>query len=153
MPRLFKDSNLRRYDIASSGPEVALRIAITENLGVRPVYIDFSTRYSIEFRDYQPSQNGIVYRIRRMNDPVGLPDSSIWDNYSCRGIYDKISFLDLDTGKAIMIYSNSYIESGEFLFGIGRFEEGLLMLQRAEQISPEMKIAADQIRMRFGLAR
>lgn len=153
MPRLFKDSNLRKYDVASSGPEVALRIAITENLGVRPVYIDFSTRYSVEFRDYLPSQKGIVYRIRKLRDPLGLPDMSIWENYTTRGIYDKISFLDLDTGKAIMIYSNSYLESGEFLFGISRFEEGMLMLQRAEQISPEMKPAADQIRMRFGLAR
>lgn len=153
MPRLFKDSNLRKFDVTSSGPEVALRIAITENLGVRPVFIDFSTRYSVEFQDYQPSQKGIVYRVRRLSDPVGLPDISIWDNYSSRGIYDKISFLDLDTGKAIMIYSNSYIESGEFLFGINRFEEGMLMLRRAEQISPEMKIAADQIRMRFGLVR
>jgi len=153
MPRLFKDSNLRRYDVTSSGPEVALRIAITENLGIRPVYIDFSTRYSVEFKDYLPSQKGIVYRIRKLRDPLGLPDMSIWDNYSSRGIYDKISFLDLDTGKAIMIYSNSYLESGEFLFGISRFEEGMLMLQRAEQISPEMKPAADQIRMRFGLVR
>lgn len=153
MPRLFKDSNLRKYDVASSGPEVALRIAITENLGVRPVYIDFSTRYSVEFRDYLPSQKGIVYRIRKLRDPLGLPDMSIWDNYSSRGIYDKISFLDLDTGKAIMIYSNSYLESGEFLLGISRFEEGMLMLQKAEQISPEMKPAVDQIRMRFGLVR
>ena len=153
IPRLFKDSNLRRFDVSSSGPEVALRIAVTENLGVRPVYIDFSTRYSVEFKDYLPSQKGIVYRVRRINDPAGFPDISVWDNYSMRGIYEKISFLDLDTGKAIMIYSNSFIESGDFLFGINRFEEGLLMLQRAEKISPEMKIAADQIRMRFGLAR
>lgn len=153
MPRLFADSNLRKFDVVSSGPETALRIAVTESLGVRPVYIDFSTRYSVEFKEYVPVQKGIVYRVRKMNDPVGLPDNSIWDNYSSRGIFDKISFLDLDTGKAIMIYANSYIESGEFLLGINRIPDGLLMLQRAEQISPEMKFAADQIRMRFGLAR
>jgi len=153
MPRLFADSNLRKFDVVSSGPETALRIAVTESLGVRPVYIDFSTRYSVEFKEYVPVQKGIVYRVRKVNDPVGLPDNSIWDNYSSRGIFDKISFLDLDTGKAIMIYANSYIESGEFLLGINRIPDGLLMLQRAEQISPEMKFAADQIRMRFGLAR
>jgi len=153
MPRLFTDSNLRKFDIASSGPETALRIAITESLGIRPVYIDFSTRYSVEFKEYVPVQKGIVYRIRKINDPVGLPDTSIWDNYSNRGIFDKISFLDLDTGKAIMIYANSYVESGEFLLGINRIQEGMIMLQRAEQISPEMKFAADQVRMRFGLAR
>lgn len=153
MSRLFSDSNLRKFDVASSGPETALRIAVTENLGVRPVYIDFSTRYSVEFKDYVPVQKGIVYRIRKMNDPVGLPDVFIWDNYSNRGIFEKISFLDLDTGKAIMIYANSYVESGEFLLGINRIQDGMIMLHRAEQISPEMKFAADQIRMRFGLAR
>lgn len=153
MPRLFTDSNLRKFDVSSSGPETALRIAVTENLGIRPVYIDFSTRYSVEFKDYVPVQKGIVYRIRKINDPVGLPDIFIWDNYCNRGIFEKISFLDLDTGKAIMIYANSYIESGEFLLGINRIQEGLMMLHRAEQISPDMKFAAAQVRMRFGLAR
>ncbi len=153
MPRLFADSKLRKFDVTSSGPEVALRIAITENLGVRPVYIDFSTRYSVEFKDYLPSQKGIVYRVRKMNDPGGLPDISVWDNYNSRSIYEKNSFLDLDTSKAIMIYSNSYLECGELLFGVNRFDAGMLMLQRAVQISPEMKPASDQILMRFGMVR
>jgi hypothetical protein len=153
MPRLFKDSNLRKFDLISSGPEVALRIAITESLGTRPVYIDFSTRYSVEFKDYIPIQKGIVYRIRRINEPGGMPDISVWDNYNNRGILEKISFLDLDTGKAIMIYANSYLEAGEFLISINRYQEGLIMLKKAEQISPEMKMTVQQIRMRFGLER
>jgi hypothetical protein len=153
MPRLFRDSNLRKFDLISSGPEVALRIAVTESLGVRPVYIDFSTRYSVEFKDYIPVQKGIAYRIRRINEPAGMPDISVWDNYNNRGILEKISFLDLDTGKAIMIYANSYLEAGEFLIGINRFQEGVMMLKKAELISPEMKPATQQIRMRFGLAR
>lgn len=153
MPGLFRDSNLRRYDIASQGPEVALRIAITENLGVRPVYIDFSTRYSVEFKEYLPVQKGIVYRVRRVDEAAGMPDVSVWENYNSRGILEKISFLDLDTGKAIMIYANGYIEAGEFLMGINRFQDGMVMLDKAVRISPEMKAAAQQIRMRFGLAR
>lgn len=153
MPSLFKDSNLRKYDIAFSGPEVALRIAVTENLGIRPVYIDFSTRYSIEFKDYLPVQKGIVYRVRRVNEAGGLPDISVWENYNSRGILEKISFLDLDTGKAIMIYANSYIEAGEFLLGSNHLRDGLMMLHKAELISPEMKMPAQQIRMRFGLTR
>ena len=81
MPRLFRDSNLRKFDITSAGPESALHIAITENLGVRPVYIDFSTRYSVEFKDYLPVQKGIVYRIRQVNEAGELPDISVWENY------------------------------------------------------------------------
>ena len=153
MPRLFKDSNLRKFDTTSFGPETALRIAITENLGIRPVYIDFSTRYSVEFKEYQPIQRGIVYCVRKMNEPSGIPDISVWDNYNNRGIMEKQSFLDLDTGKAILIYANSYLEVGEFFAGINRHQEAIMMLRKAEQISPEMRASTDQIRMRFGLGR
>jgi hypothetical protein len=153
MPRIFQNSNLRKFDAASFGPESALRIAVAENLGVRPVFIDFSTRYSVEFKDFQPIQRGIVYRVRKNNEPSGLPDVTVWDNYSNRGIFEKQSFLDLDTGKAILIYANSYMEAGEFLAGINRYQEANVMLGKAEHISPEMHPSVDQVRMRFGLGR
>ena len=151
MPRIFQNSNLRKFDAASFGPESALRIAVAENLGVRPVFIDFSTRYSVEFKDFQPIQRGIVYRVRKNNEPSGLPDVTVWDNYSNRGIFEKQSFLDLDTGKAILIYANSYMEAGEFLAGINRYQEANMMLGKAEHISPEMRVSVDQIRTRYGL--
>ncbi|MDD2900172.1 MAG: DUF2723 domain-containing protein [Desulfuromonadaceae bacterium] len=153
MPRLFKDTNLRKFDITSFGPETALRVAITENIGIRPVYIDFSTRYSVEFKEFQPVQRGIVYCIRKINEPTGIPDVSVWDNYNNRGIITKQSFLDLDTGKAILIYANSYLEVGEFLASINRHQEAVAMLQKAEQISPEMRATVDQVRTRYGLGR
>jgi len=149
MPRLFKDSNLRNFDMQSAGPESSLRMAITDIIDQRPVYIDFSTRYSVVFSDYVPVQKGIVYRMRRINEPSGLPDISVWDNYNNRGILEKISFLDLDTGKAILIYANSYLEAGEFLMSIGRMQEGMQMLSKAELISPEMKGTVQQIIVRY----
>jgi hypothetical protein len=153
MPRLFKNTNLRKFDISNYGPEAALRIAVTENLGIRPVFIDFSTRYSVEFKDYQPIQRGIVYCVRKINEPSGIPDVTVWENYNNRGIMEKQSFLDLDTGKAILIYANSYLEVGEFLAGINKHQEASQMLRKAEQISIDMCGSADQIRMRYGLAR
>lgn len=153
MPRLFTESNLRNYDIQSFGPDTGLRIAISDVIGQRPTYIDFSTRYSINFEDYMPVQKGIVYRMRRVNEPGGIPDLSIWDNYSNRGILEKISFLDLDTGKAILIYSNSYLEAGEFLISIGRTRDGVEMLRKSEQISPEMRSSVQQVLMRYGMMR
>jgi hypothetical protein len=126
---------------------------VNENLGIRPVYIDFSTRYSVEFKDFQPVQRGIVYRVRRNNEPSGIPDISLWDNYNNRGIMEKQSFLDLDTGKAIMIYANSYLEAGEFFAGTNRQLEAAMMLGKAVLISPEMRVSADQIRSRYGLGR
>jgi hypothetical protein len=153
MPRIFSGGNLRRFDFQNSSPEVSLRIAINDLIGRRPVYIDFSTRYSVEFNEYIPVQRGIVYRLMRPGETRGLPDMSVWANYNNRGILEKISFLDLDTGKAILIYANSYLEAGEFLFSIGRFEEGKQMLNKAEQIAPEMKASTRQVQMRYGRAR
>lgn len=153
MPRLFKDSNLHKYDMTVMGAEAALRIAITENMGLRPVYIDFSTRYSVDFKEFQPLQRGIVYCIRKNNEPAGIPDVALWDNYSTRGIVEKQSFLDLDTGKAISIYANSYLEAGEFLAGINRGSEALAMLRNAVLISPQMKDPAEQIAARYTLPR
>ena len=153
MPRIFKDSNLRKFDIQNSAPEVSMRIAVNDLIGLRPVYIDFSTRYSVSFNEYVPVQKGIVYRLRRMSEPGELPDIAVWNNYNNRGILEKISFLDLDTGKAILIYANSYLEAGEFLLDTGMFAEGIMMLNKAEQISPEMKAAKQQVLMRHGNVR
>lgn len=151
MPRLFAESNLRKFDINSSGPEMSLRLAMTDVIDRRPVYIDFSTRYSVTFSEYVPLQKGIIYRMRRINEPTGLPDNAVWDNYNNRGILEKISFLDLDTGKAILIYANSYLEAGEFLMSIGRVRDGIQMLDRAVRISPEMAAMAQQVKIRYGV--
>lgn len=153
MPRIFKDSNLRKFDIQNSAPDVSLRIAVNDLIDQRPVYIDFSTRYSVSFTDYVPVQKGIVYRLMRISEPRNMTDISVWENYNNRGILEKISFLDLDTGKAILIYANSYLEAGESLFNIGRFGEGLQMLNKAEQISPEIKASTQQVLMRYGRSR
>jgi len=153
MPRIFKDSNLRKFDIQYSAPEVSLRIAVNDLIDQRPVFVDFSTRYSVSFSDYIPVQKGIVYRLMRVSEPRNVPDISVWQNYNNRGILEKISFLDLDTGKAILIYANSYMEAGEFLFDVGRFDDGMQMLKKAVKISPEMKATEQQVLMRYGKAR
>ena len=153
MPRIFKDSNLRKFDIQYEAPEVGLRIAVNDLIDRRPVYVDFSTRYSVSFSDYIPVQKGIVYRLMRISEPRNVPDISVWQNYNNRGILEKISFLDLDTGKAILIYANSYMEAGEFLFDVGRFDDGMLMIRKAVKISPEMKATEQQLLMRYGIAR
>ena len=150
MPRVFAKSSLRNYDLQMSGAEGGLKIAIAELIKKRPVYIDFSTRYSIEFTNFIPLQKGIVYQMRKQSEPSGLPDASVWENYNNRGIIEKISFLDLDTGKAIAIYANSYLEAGEFLMSVGHLQEGKEMLGKAGTISPEMQGAVQQIMLRYG---
>lgn len=150
LPRVFAKSPLRNGDPRMYVPEESLTLSIADLIGKRPVYIDFSTRYSVTFANYVPSQKGIVYQIRKHNEPAGLPDVSVWDIYNSRGILEKISFLDLDTGKAIAIYANGYLEAGEVLMSVGHLQEGKEMLRRAERVSPEMQPAVKQILLRYG---
>ncbi len=149
LPRLFRESSLKKRASGAPGPEACLRMAIGDIIGQRPVHVDFSTRCSVSFRDYSAVQRGIVYRLRRRSEPGGLPDTSIWDNYNNRGILEKISFLDLDTGKAILIYANGHLETGEFLMSEGHIRQGRVMLERAERIAPEMRSAVRQVLLRY----
>lgn len=149
MPALFGNSRLKKYNVRSAGSEAALRVAMGEVFGRRPLYIDFSTRYSVEFSEYVPVQAGIIYRVRSRNEPSGLPDPYLWENYNIRGILEKNSFIDLDTDKAILIYANSCLEAGESLMSSGHMQNGMQMLERAEKIAPEMKGAVRQLLMRY----
>jgi hypothetical protein len=153
MPRLFAKTRLRDQEVKSSSSDVSLRIAINEIIGSRPVYIDFSTRYSVSFTNLLPVQSGIIYRVRRSEEPAGLLDVSLWENYSCRGIMDKISFLDMDTDKAIMIYAHGFLEAGEMLMSTGHMEEGRQMLEKSVKVSSAMKGAVDQILLQYGKDR
>ncbi len=151
LPRVFKNSPLRGMDLGSMPPDLLLGTVITTLIGKRPVFIDFSTRYSVSFSQYIPLQTGIVYRVRLASEPGGVPDFGIWDLYNNRGIVEKISFLDLDTSKAILIYANSYLEAGEYLLSIGRSGEALQLLTKSELISPLMKPSVDTLRQRYNL--
>lgn len=153
MPRVFSNSALKRMDLLNMDPETCLRVALSEQINRRPVYIDFSTRYSIQFNDYLPVQKGLVYRMRRNSESGGMPDVSVWENYNNRGILDKLSFLDLDTGKAIQIYANSYLETGEFLLSVSRYGEGMRMLAIAGKIAPEMQPNIQQVIRRYSATR
>lgn len=153
LPTLFRDGRLKNDEVQAAGPEAALRMAMGDVSSRRPTYIDFSTRYSVNFAEYIPVQAGIVYRIRGRGEPAGLPDLSPWETYASRGVLEKISFLDLDTGKAILIYANGYLEGGEFLMSIGRLGEGAAMLTTAERISPELRGAVEQVLMRYPVER
>ena len=62
-------------------------------------------------------------------------------------------FRDLDTAKAILIYANSHMESGETLLRLGRAEEGIAELKIAEAISPELHDQIAQILHTYGDAK
>ena len=151
-PDLFKRSILRVVPLESQSAENVLKMAITEQIDNRPVYIDFSTRYSVPFDGFTLQQQGICYRLARWNNgtPVA-PDLSAWELYSLRGIDGGMFFRDLDTSKAILIYAYSHMEAGDNLMRLGLHKEGIAQLRLAEKSAPELKTQIDTSLSGYGI--
>jgi hypothetical protein len=144
-PDLFKWSAIRESNLSGNPPEYVLGLAISEQIDKRPVYIDFSTRYSVQLKGYVLHQQGICYRLEQ--GAMGtqyLPDLAVWDRYSLRGIDGKMFFRDLDTSKAILIYAYARLEGGETLLHLGHQAEGIEQLLIAGGMSPELKPQIDE---------
>jgi len=152
-PHLFTNSILRKIPIESLSPENALLLAIGEHYPVRPVLIDYSTRFSVPFSGYKFLQRGITYQLLlESSRQKPTPDLLVWDLYSTRGFGDnEMFFRDLDTGKAILIYANSRLEAGEALLGEGRLSEGVQNLRMAAQIAPELSSEISRSLERYGV--
>jgi len=150
-PGLFRDSRLRSVPLDQLSPENALFISAGEQYPRRPVYIDFSTRYSVPFGYFQPHQRGICYRLERSGAPASPPDPDIWQFYTLRGISGEMFFRDLDTGKAIQIYAAARLEAGETLLKMGQTAAGVYQLDAAGRISPELGPQIVQILSSYGL--
>ena len=153
MPRLFEGSRLRHLPLDQRFPENTLSLSIMEQYERRPVYIDFSTRYSIEFKEMLLHQRGICYRMDRPDVPVSPPDADAWPVYSLRGILGEsdMFFRDLDTGKAILIYAAALAESGEANLKLGHRGAGIRDLELAARLSPESKPQIMQLLSTYGV--
>ncbi len=141
MPRLFKNSRLYELPMDQRTSDGTLMMAVAEQYGKRPVYVDFSTKYSIEFKDFVVHQRGILFALQAAATPAAPPDLDVWPLFSLRGVLGDrdMFFRDLDTGKAILIYAASLMESGETRLRMGQREAGARDLEVAASIAPEIK--------------
>lgn len=153
MPVLFQHSRLYALPLYQRYPENTLLMSVMEQYAQRPVYIDFSTRYSVEFQTFQLHQRGIVFRLDSANLPPVPSDSDVWGIYSTRGLLggSDMFFRDLDTGKAILIYGAALLESGENLLKLGHKDEGVRALDLAGRITPQAGQQALQILRSYGV--
>lgn len=152
-PHLFTHSVLRSVSPESQAPESMLILAMQEHLPQRPVFIDFSTRYSVPLGNFSIEQHGICYRIDAQRGLDLPPNNSVWDIYTLRGLYgDEMPFRDLDTGKAILIYANSRLESGESFMRAGRMGDALLNMRIAVEITPDLREQVNQILFSHGMS-
>jgi hypothetical protein len=154
-PGLFADSRLRGLAPEQLSAENALFISIAEQYPRRPVYVDFSTRYSVPFGAYLPHQRGICYRMDRAGLPLYPPDQDVWSLYTLRGIAGDsgMFFRDLDTGKAIQIYAIANLEAGESYLKLGLTGPGLAQLEQAKRIAPELGPQITQMLTSYGVRR
>ncbi|MBT1075421.1 glycosyltransferase family 117 protein [Geobacter grbiciae] len=151
-PHLFGQSMLRAVPEDAQSAESALKMAVAEQIGRRPVFIDFSTRYSLPFAEYGMQQRGIAYRlIQGGKDTVYPPDLSVWGLYSSRGYTSQMGFRDLDTGKAILIYAMARLEGGEILLRTGYRSPGAEELRLAAAIAPELRGQVEQMLGAYGV--
>lgn len=145
-PRLFHNSMLRQIPDEALSSDSVLLLAVAEQIERRPVFVDFSTRYSVAFPQYRLQQKGICYQLEKVNESIlRPPDLAIWDLYNTRGLTSTMFFRDLDTSKAILIYASSYLESGETLLRVGKVAEGIMALRFAARISPELRDQVEQV--------
>lgn len=153
MPRMFRNTQLRQLAMEHRSPENTLTMSVMEQYGQRPVYVDFSTKYSVNFTNLLLHQRGICFRLDSPNVPQSPPDPDAWPMYSLRGVLGDrdMFFRDLDTGKAILIYAAALIESGQMRLKMGQREAGVRDLQIAAAISPENKQQITEILNGYGV--
>jgi hypothetical protein len=148
---MFRDSRLRSVPADQLSPEDAFAISVSEQFPRRPVYVDFSTRYSTPFHDFQPHQRGICYRLERAGQPLSPPETDVWQLYTLRGISGgDMFFRDLDTGKAIQIYAAAHLEAGESLLKMG-LAAGVNEMEAARRISPDLGPQVTQLLNSYGV--
>ncbi len=151
-PDLLRTTALRSLTPELQSPDNVLSIAISEQIDRRPVFIDFSTKYSIKLDSYRLMQKGICYSVNKITEKTGKTlESSIWSLYNGRGLTgDKIPFRDLDTGKAILIYAISHLDAGKALLSAGKRDEGNSELNMAKLLAPELAEQVSKIENRHG---
>ncbi|WP_318557135.1 DUF2723 domain-containing protein [Geobacter anodireducens] len=150
-PHLFGRSVLRTVPEGKQSAEAALKLAVAEQIASRPIFIDFSTRYSLPFAEYGLKQRGICYQL--INDGGSVlrpPDLSVWRLYASRGYTSQMGFRDLDTGKAILIYASCRMEAGEILLRMGYRQQGAEELRAAAAIAPELRAQVEQVLAAYG---
>jgi hypothetical protein len=152
-PHLFRESVLRKKGVDGMPIRDVLVLAMGEQMARRPVFLDFSTRYSVESGSLPLLQRGIVYQLAvRAQQMGGAPDTTVWDLYSLRGVLgERLFFRDLDSDKAVQIYAYSRLDAGRTLLSLGRTGEGSAELLMSGRLSPSMIGEARRILQEHGV--
>lgn len=152
-PGLFRESPLRKLAGQALPIGEVLPVALSEQLAKRPVFIDFSTRYSLDLAGFSLQQRGICYELHDNASKVPYPpDARVWDLYSLRGVVtETIPFRDLDSDKAVQIYLYSMLETGETFLSLGMNKEGKAELLKVAARIPSLHNQVQRILSEHGV--
>lgn len=116
----------------------------------RPVFMDFSTRYSLEWRRQLPVEQGIVYTFGPAL--TAMPDDgSVWERYILHRLTPQGWIPDMDSKKALQIYAYSLMQSAEDLARHGHVRESGRLLRLAGGVMPEWQENLKQIQRRYAM--
>ena len=116
----------------------------------RPVLMDFSTRYSLNWSKQQPPQQGMVYWL---SEPVvGQQDEgAAWKMYVLHRLTPKGWQPDADSQKALVIHAYCLLQSAEDLARRGHVKEAGRLLLLTGNIMPEWQENLKLMRRRYAI--
>lgn len=124
---------------------------ITQHRDGRPLLMDYSTRYSLDWHNRQPVQTGIIYW------PAEVVGDScndlIWDEYVLHRLVPQGWHPDMDSYKALVIHAYCLLQSAEDLARHGHVDEAGRLLRITETIMPGWKESLHQMQQRYAIPR
>jgi 4-amino-4-deoxy-L-arabinose transferase-like glycosyltransferase len=116
----------------------------------RPVLMDFSTRYSLDWRNRQPLQQGMIYWPAAPTAGL-LEDSAVWDLYALHRLAPKGWQPDMDSQKALVIHAYCLLQSAEDLARRGHVKEAAYLLDLTGRIMPDWQDSLKQMKRRYAI--
>lgn len=116
----------------------------------RPVLMDFSTRFSVDWGQRQPIQQGIVYWMIGSKNVLS-DDADIWKQYVLSRLKPHGWHPDMDSEKALTIHAYCLMQSAENLARRGHVDDASHLLQLAGKIMPTWQESLRVMRKRYAI--
>lgn len=150
LPRLLEQETGREAGLSSEAQflELAVRMRRT-----RPVYIDYSTRHSVQWEGGgEPVACGFQYLFPGVDAGSASERMSVWRNLTWHRFADVGGWpLDQDSDKAVMILAHSMLQAGE---DAAKLEQRLLaaeLLAGVWRLAPAWRPTVELQQRRLGL--
>lgn len=142
-------ATLSRLPAGSNAEKRFMQLAAELEKG-RPVLVDFSTRFSVNWSGEEPVQQGIGYwfnyRKREMPD-----ETALWGEYVLHRMKPSGWQPDADSDKALQIHGYCLMQSAEELARRGYLQDADHLLKLSLSIVPQWQGGVQQMRNRFNI--